>query len=86
MTPDVATATRTGLARTVLLKAPISIRNSPTKPFSPGRPAEASTVKIMKKDRMGTDLAMPPKSSIARVCRRSYIMPTMRKRAPVEMP
>ncbi len=35
---------------------------------------------------MGTDLAMPPKSAIARVWRRSYNMPMMRNSAPVEMP
>ena len=44
-------------------------------------------VMIMKKVAYsGMTLASPPYSAIMRLCRRSYTIPTRRKRAPVEMP
>ena len=53
------------------VKAPIMMRNSPTKPLRPGSPAEARATKTKTVVYLGTVAAMPPYSAMTRVCRRS---------------
>ena len=56
------------------------------KPLVPGSPMEASAVITKAVANSGAARPMPPKSSMRRVWRRSYIMPSSRNSAPVEMP
>jgi len=58
MTPVAATAANRGSQR----KPPSRIRNSPTKPFSPGRPIEASVTIRKAATRCGVTFFRPPYS------------------------
>ena len=68
------------------LNAPSRIRNSPTNPFRPGRPIDASVRAGTRPPASASTVFSPPNSAISRVCRRSDSMPTIRKRPPVLMP
>src|SRR4030065_1012009 len=59
-TPVAANTVNHQLLSTVDLKVPVKIRNSPTKPFSPGNPIEESELKSKANEKNGTTLAMPP--------------------------
>ncbi len=50
---------------------PTSTRNSPTNPLVPGTPIELSATMVRQTAKIGMTFAIPPKSSICRVCRRS---------------
>ena len=52
-------------------KEPHKIRNSPTKPFNPGSPLEASITSRKNAGYTGTAAQSPPKSAMRRVWRRS---------------
>ena len=52
-------------------KAPTRIRNSPTKPLSPGRPMDEKVTIRKSTESAGTTFQRPPKSAMSRVCRRS---------------
>jgi len=54
-----------------VLNAPSSTRNSPTKPFVPGSPIDDSVTTRNTAENAGTAFHSPPKSTIARVWRRS---------------
>ena len=82
MTPSPATTTNRQSQR----NAPSMIRNSPTKPFSPGMPIEASVMMRNAAVNRGITCFSPPNSLISRVCRRSDSMPTARKSPPVLTP
>ena len=82
ITPVVANAVAMGYSP----NDPISTRNSPTNPFVPGKPMDDKATSVSIVAKAGTTRAIPPKAEISRVWRRSYIMPAMKKRAPVEMP
>ena len=82
MTPVVA---RTAYS-TLALNVPTNIKNSPTKPFMPGKPIEDSVTIIKKTANIGIDFARPPKSAIILVCLLSYSIPTSKNNAPVLKP
>src|SRR5262252_437160 len=52
-------------------KAPTRMRNSPTKPLSPGSPMDENVTTRKSTDSAGTIFHSPPKSTMSRVCRRS---------------
>ena len=60
--PIVATAA----AQALRVNTPLKIKNSPTKPFRPGRPSEEKSVIPIKPQNTGAALRMPPKSSMPR--------------------
>ena len=60
--------------------------NSPTKPLVPGSPMEERVTIMKKAAKIGIFFDTPPKSEISRVCLLSYIIPTIKNSAPVEMP
>ena len=62
------------------------VRNSPTKPFRPGRPIDDSVMIRKAATSFGITALRPPNSAIRRVCRRSESMPTMMKSPPVLTP
>ena len=62
------------------------MRNSPTKPFRPGTPIEESITTVKTTAKIGATFWSPLNCAISRVWRRSLIIPTMRKRAPVDTP
>ena len=66
--------------------APSRIRNSPTKPFSPGRPIDDSVMMRKRRHQARRHLLEAAVSEIRRVCRRSDSMPTMRNSPPVLTP
>ena len=80
--PLVATIAAFGAWR----KAPTRIRISPTNPFNIGSPMLEKTAIPKNAAWIGIAFAVPPKSEISRVCRRSYRKPTSRNSAPVESP
>ena len=82
MIPSVASVAYSALIRNV----PTRIRNSPTNPFSPGRPMDDRVTIRKAAVKTGMIRAKPPKSWISRVWRRSYSIPTRRKSAPVDSP
>ena len=65
--PVVAKAAQKG----VFLKAPKRIKNSPTKPFRPGRPMDDRVITRKQAEKMGSGFHRPPKSAIIREWRRS---------------
>ena len=67
MMPVVATAA----SHLLTVKAPSRTRNSPTKPFKPGRPSEDSDTIRNSAEKAGITAQRPPNSEISRVCRRS---------------
>ena len=82
ITPAVATTAHHRWA----VNAPSRIRNSPTKPLSPGSPIDDSITTVNAAAKIGADFWRPPSSEICLVWRRSYIQPTNKKRAPVDRP
>ena len=62
--PAMLSNTYTGYA----LNDPDTTRNSPTKPFSPGRPSEAMLTKMSAAPYTGTSGHSPPKRRKSRVC------------------
>jgi len=60
------TALRTAYGRCTT-KVPINARNSPTKPFSPGRPTDESMTTMKTPAKMGAGFARPRSSAIWRV-------------------
>ncbi len=82
MTPVAANAAMRGSQR----KAPSRIRNSPTKPFSPGKPIDDSVMIRKAATSCGITFFKPPNSEMSRVCRRSESMPTIRNSPPVLTP
>ncbi len=50
---------------------PRRMRNSPTKPLSPGRPIDESMTTVKTAANSGADFWMPPMSAMRRVWRRS---------------
>ena len=73
ITPLVANAVNIhGLAPSAsLLKLPIRMVNSPTKPFKPGTPMDDNMITMNAAAKIGATFWIPFNSAIWRVCRRS---------------
>src|SRR6266542_4463312 len=50
----------------VMANEPLKIRNSPTKPFSPGKPNDENMATLIQPQRIGVRCINPPKSSMPR--------------------
>ena len=69
--PSTTPASAAPPAQRLAANAPSRIRNSPTKPFSPGRPMDDSSVTRKTVANTGIRFHSPPYSPIRRVWRRS---------------
>src|SRR6266487_1567461 len=61
----------------VMANEPLKIRNSPMKPFSPGKPNDENMATLIQPQRIGVRCINPPKSSRPRWPRRCSKRPTM---------
>ena len=62
------------------------MRNSPTKPLRPGTAIDDIITTVNTAANTGATFCSPLSAEISRVCRRSTMKPTRRKRAPVLRP